>query len=747
MVNFDFTNTNDNTRNEGFIGPTLDPNMQMQDTTTDINIDIDPDPVTIEEDITLNFEDSNNSTQSQEKKGEASTKMPPSSAENNMFVSEQTIKFKVNILNDFNQKNPINVCSDPVYARELPWKILIQKRPIQGRNDYRHMEASSDSADSLMETDEENELKQANKKLNGLGEVDLPPPPYTEIDKVEMDDNGLPKLPNTTEIDHPLSDNVNPTIKSPRKRKEKEQDREEGGRVLRSHNRNKDRNFTTGFFLQCSKDKDSHSHTDIGWTCQASALLRIMPSEKYKKKRNGILAKPEHLRTEKEKQYLIKNRGKRIQKQITHNYKKEENDWGYASYIPWKELTNEKYGYREPDGTVRFEVDLFADAPHGTEQWDSKKMTGFIGLKNQGATCYMNSVLQALFFTNQLRNSIYQIPTDNEETNSSIPLALQRVFYELQNNTDAACTRCLTKAFGWETYDAFMQHDAQELIRKLIDSLEMKMKGTKVESQVKDLFEGKTISYMKCTEVDYGREREEIFYDIQLPVKLGGGMFGAMPGMPGMSNDSMNDNSQHLEDPLSSDQETGGSPKGKEKPKNYTHILDSFREYVKPDKLDGDNKWDTGSNYGKQDAEKGTRFKKFPPVLHLQLMRFNYDPYADAVVKSNDKFVFTQELDLSEFEADTDEDGTDPCIYQLQAVLVHAGEHHGGHYVAYIDPYCNNMWYKFDDDVVAPVSTREAMHANYGKPTNNSSSNNLREPFRNIFDANFFFILSLRSLV
>jgi uncharacterized UBP type Zn finger protein len=43
-----------------------------------------------------------------------------------------------------------------------------------------------------------------------------------------------------------------------------------------------------------------------------------------------------------------------------------------------------------------------ADAPHGVS-WDSKKHTGYVGLKNQGATCYMNSLLQTLYFTNQLR--------------------------------------------------------------------------------------------------------------------------------------------------------------------------------------------------------------------------------------------------------------------------------------------------------------------------------------------------------
>lgn len=35
--------------------------------------------------------------------------------------------------------------------------------------------------------------------------------------------------------------------------------------------------------------------------------------------------------------------------------------------------------------------------------YDSKKETGYVGLKNQGATCYLNSLLQSLYFTNSFR--------------------------------------------------------------------------------------------------------------------------------------------------------------------------------------------------------------------------------------------------------------------------------------------------------------------------------------------------------
>lgn len=58
-------------------------------------------------------------------------------------------------------------------------------------------------------------------------------------------------------------------------------------------------------------------------------------------------------------------------------------------------------GYIKDDSVI-LEVYVSADAPHGVS-WDSKKHTGYVGLKNQGATCYMNSLLQTLYFTNKLR--------------------------------------------------------------------------------------------------------------------------------------------------------------------------------------------------------------------------------------------------------------------------------------------------------------------------------------------------------
>lgn len=90
---------------------------------------------------------------------------------------------------------------------------------------------------------------------------------------------------------------------------------------------------------------------------------------------------------------------------------------------------------------------------------------GFVGLKNQGATCYMNSLLQTLYFTNQLRKAVYKMPTESDDSTKSVALALQRVFHELQFCDKPVGTKKLTKSFGWETLDSFMQHDVQEFLR------------------------------------------------------------------------------------------------------------------------------------------------------------------------------------------------------------------------------------------------------------------------------------------
>ena len=100
-----------------------------------------------------------------------------------------------------------------------------------------------------------------------------------------------------------------------------------------------------------------------------------------------------------------------------------------------------------------------------------------MGIRNQGATCYMNSLLQTLYHIPGFRRSVYHMHMAHvEDPSRNIPLALQRLFWQLQFSNDSVSTKQLTKSFGWGAMDAFVQHDVQELLRVLTDNLDEKMK-------------------------------------------------------------------------------------------------------------------------------------------------------------------------------------------------------------------------------------------------------------------------------
>lgn len=61
-------------------------------------------------------------------------------------------------------------------------------------------------------------------------------------------------------------------------------------------------------------------------------------------------------------------------------------------------------------------------------------------------------------------------------------------------------------------------------------------------------------------------------------------------------------------------------------------LRESFQNYVAVETLEGENRYQA-EGLGLQDAKKGIIFESFPPVLHLQLKRFEYDLQRDAMVK------------------------------------------------------------------------------------------------------------------
>lgn len=138
--------------------------------------------------------------------------------------------------------------------------------------------------------------------------------------------------------------------------------------------------------------------------------------------------------------------------------------------------------------------------------------------------------------------------------------------------------------------------------------------------------------------------------------------------------------------------------------KGCKDLYQSFDKYVEVEMLDGDNKYqaeghglqvktlttktDTPSilllfvvlvshnvyiniinnRKKKKAAKKGTLVKSFPKVLTIQLKRFEFDFYKEAMVKINDRLEFPTELELTKYMPnDTQFDA--PPIYSLYAFV------------------------------------------------------------------------------
>ncbi|KAJ8003711.1 hypothetical protein DPEC_G00151150 [Dallia pectoralis] len=309
-------------------------------------------------------------------------------------------------------------------------------------------------------------------------------------------------------------------------------------------------------------------------------------------------------------------------------------------------------------------------AKGGEEPPPPRGRVNLSGIKNQGGTCYLNSLLQTLFFTPEFREELFSLGPEElgclEEKDKPeakvrvIPLELQRLFVRLLLvDQQSASTADLTDSFGWNNSEESRQHDVQELNRILFSALEHSLVDTSGSTFIHRLYHGTTVNSIVCKECGNVSQRQEDFLDLTLCVRGVCGLEGA--------------------------------------------LLDMF---VEEEMFEGSNLYRCGQCYRLVTAAKSAKLRKLPPFLTVSLLRFNFDFAKCERYKETGRCAFPLTINLRPFCEQTDGEDSD-YSYQLFSVIIHKGGCYGGHYHVYIKDIDHlGLWEPPEEDSKPQLQTK-----------------------------------------
>ncbi|CAH3038895.1 unnamed protein product, partial [Porites lobata] len=134
----------------------------------------------------------------------------------------------------------------------------------------------------------------------------------------------------------------------------------------------------------------------------------------------------------------------------------------------------------------------------------------------------------------------------------------------------------------------------------------------------------------------------------------------------------------------------------------HSSLNQCIKEFLKEEKLDGDNQYYCTQCNGKQNAARYIELHTLPPVLNLQLLRFVFDRKTGYKKKLNSFIQFPDTLDMKD-HVKSEYIGSN-SVYELSAVLIHFGvSAYSGHYVAHIRDKKSGSWYKFNDEDIVKM--------------------------------------------
>ncbi len=339
-----------------------------------------------------------------------------------------------------------------------------------------------------------------------------------------------------------------------------------------------------------------------------------------------------------------------------------------------------EYAKKEPNRTrilpamVQFHQDqLRCNIKDAGNESGTRGPGTYVGLKNFGCTCYINSLLQQLFMMVELREELLRLETDKvaaAKCDNVIP-NLQRIFGHLlfsQQQYYAPNDFCKEfKGYNKQAINVRVQQDVDEFFNMLTEKAENELKLVGRATLFRDLMKIVVLQEINSLEekFPYTSPKEEEYLSLPLDIK------------------------------------------GK---RSIEEALDAF---VKEEYLEGENMY----RCDKYEGQKIRAVKKFsitqlPKILVVNLKRFEFNYATNTKQKLNDYCEFPLKLNFQKWSKT---DGKVPAAeydYDLVGVLLHSGTADGGHYFSYIkerDKASSNYgrWFEFNDTRVSPFSVTD----------------------------------------
>ncbi|XP_015191508.1 PREDICTED: ubiquitin carboxyl-terminal hydrolase 35-like [Polistes dominula] len=387
-----------------------------------------------------------------------------------------------------------------------------------------------------------------------------------------------------------------------------------------------------------------------------------------------------------------------------------------------------------PTWTNERELDSFLESP--------KSITGKVGLSNLGNTCYMNSVLQALFMTREFCHEVLNYKSFNDNGEQVILKKLQDVFaLLLYSNRITLSPNEMWNACRPASFLPGQQQDSSEFLCHLLDMLhEQERCATndlisyqcKVDIQDNDnlpieaaavikrwtteenltgntILQRKTQSLADFTQGDELTQTQNLSdyhsdstdsgiqsvggEEISIPSSLVHRVLGgeskitykcARCNTCSHNTDKFRDLQLCFPEELNENQEA-------------ISVQDLIDYYLAPEKLTGDNKYRCDKCRILCDAERIIKILQAPSHLILTLKHFNYDFETRLKTKLKHKVLYNNIIQLPV----STQPNSITETYQLYAAVVHSGfSMDYGHYFTYACDSKQN-WYKFNDSFVS----------------------------------------------